>query len=107
VASLNQDTNTDSPLHASTSESLWTDLDLELGPESISFLNEVFMQGFAHSGSIANIDANDIMEGAIAYQRPYEIQGIDSSTLETALTAYFDFASLVLPIIHRDAFMAD
>jgi hypothetical protein len=45
IATLNPDTNTDSPLRASTSESLWTDLDLELSPESISFLNEVFMQG--------------------------------------------------------------
>ncbi|KAL5358459.1 hypothetical protein BJX96DRAFT_43225 [Aspergillus floccosus] len=116
VATLNPDTNTDSPLHASTSESLWTDLDLGLNPESILFLNEVFMQDFAPSETIANIDgpsdaspqnANEIMEEAIANPSPYEIQGIDSSTLEAALTAYFDFASLVLPIIPRDALMAD
>jgi hypothetical protein len=113
---LTPDAITDSPIYASTSESLWTDLDFQLSSESILFLDEVFMQGFATSESIANIDdqsntcagnANEIMEGAMADRNPYEIQGIDSGTLETALAAYFDFAYLVLPIIHRDAFMAD
>jgi hypothetical protein len=116
AATLTPDANTESPLYASTSESLWTDLDLQLSSESLSFLDEVFMQGFAPSESIANINdqsnncsrnANEIMEGAMANQNPYELQGIDSGTLEAALTGYFDFASLVLPIIHRDAFMAD
>ncbi|KAH8697428.1 hypothetical protein BGW36DRAFT_461415 [Talaromyces proteolyticus] len=74
------------------------------------------MHSFAPSESIANIDGrsdaslqnvNEIMEGTIANQSPYETQGIDFSTLEAALAAYFDFASLVLPIIHRDALMAE
>ncbi|KAG2414319.1 hypothetical protein HFD88_003510 [Aspergillus terreus] len=116
VATSNPDPNTVSPLHASTSESLWTDLDFELNLESVSFLNEVFMQDFAPSETIAHIDGpsdaspqnvNEIMDGATANRSSYEIQGIDFSTLEAALTAYFNFASLVLPIIPRDALMAD
>jgi hypothetical protein len=109
AATFTPDSNTDSPLYASTSGSLWTELDLQLSSESLSFLDEVFMQGFAPSESITNIDdqSNEIMEGAMANQNPYEIKGIDFGTLNAALAAYFDFASLVLPIIHRDAFMAD
>lgn len=116
AATLTPDASTGSPLYASTSESLWADLDLQLSSESLSFLDEVFMQGFTPSESVGNIDdqsntclrnASEIVEGAMANQNPYGIQGIDSSTLEAALAAYFDFASLVLPIIHRDAFMAD
>ncbi|KAF3385386.1 hypothetical protein F1880_002744 [Penicillium rolfsii] len=116
AATFTPDANYDSPLYASSSESLWTDLDLQLSSESLSFLDEVFMQGFAPSEPVANVDdhsstypqnSNVIMGESIANQPPYEIQGIDSGTLEAALAAYFDFASLVLPIIHRDAFMTD
>lgn len=116
AATLTPEANADSPSYASTSESLWTDLDFQLSSESLSFLDEVFMQGFAPSESITNMDnqsktcprnENKILEGALANQNPYEIQGINTGTLDAALAAYFDFASLVLPIIHRDAFMAD
>ncbi|KAL4909605.1 hypothetical protein BDW74DRAFT_173099 [Aspergillus multicolor] len=124
VATLHPNTNTDLSIPASTtgSNSLWTDLDMELSAESISFLDEVFMQEFAPSNSTANIDTDSrpdtrlqnanrtsSMERAIANQSPipYQIPGIDVSTLEAALTAYFDFASLMLPIIYRDALIAD
>ncbi|KAJ0419588.1 hypothetical protein BJY00DRAFT_313968 [Aspergillus carlsbadensis] len=112
----NPDIVGNSLLDDSAGESLWTNLDLELGSE-IPFLNEMFMQGFpAPSESIANIDGQSdasiqnpsgFLEGAIANHGLYEIQGFDPSILEGALTAYFDFASLVLPILDRDAFMAD
>ncbi|KAE8337422.1 hypothetical protein BDV24DRAFT_177522 [Aspergillus arachidicola] len=109
------DANINFPLHASTSES-WADLEFELSSQSISFLNEVFVQECNPSESMVNLDdlsdpslqpGSDSTEGATANQSPYKIQGIDFSTLEAALAAYFDFAALVLPIIHRDAFMAD
>ncbi|TPX12583.1 uncharacterized protein E0L32_000760 [Thyridium curvatum] len=85
----------------------WQDFGWDLGPDSISFLDSIFTHdyNFDMTPDAPGMIANE--EDAGDSQSPYEIYGLDPSTLEAAIGAYFDLASLALPILDRDAFQAD
>ncbi|KAF4345105.1 Zn(2)-C6 fungal-type DNA-binding domain protein [Fusarium beomiforme] len=87
----------------------WQDLDWDLGADSISFLDSIF----SHAYNFDNIpDTSDIEfcgqpETSTSCQSPYEVSGLELTILDQAIKAYFDLAWLALPILSRDAFMAD
>ncbi|RGP73958.1 fungal transcriptional regulatory [Fusarium sporotrichioides] len=85
----------------------WPEIDWELGTESISFLDGIFTQNH-NFDIISNMPPGDASgEIAAASQSPYELSGVDSITSQVAIEAYFDLASLALPILSREAFMWD
>ncbi|KAF4943425.1 hypothetical protein FGADI_13414 [Fusarium gaditjirri] len=89
------------------SESVWQQISWDLGAESISFLDSVF----THDYNFDNMpDAPQIYAGeevADTSRNPYEILELDPNTLEAAIDAYFNLASLAIPVLDRNAFQAD
>ncbi|KAF4949967.1 hypothetical protein FSARC_13328 [Fusarium sarcochroum] len=78
----------------------------ELGTDSIAFLESIFTQNYDFD-IMSNISPREASREAENYLSPYSISGIGLSTLNTAIEAYFDLASLALPILSRETFMAD
>ncbi|KAI8633035.1 hypothetical protein F5Y19DRAFT_285808 [Xylariaceae sp. FL1651] len=92
------------------------DFDFELSPESISFLDSVFIRNYNTTepntvwGNMLDPAPQDVDEQRSSLtqeQNPYLVSDIDTETLEAAIEAYFSFASLALPILYKDAFMID
>ncbi|KAF5621946.1 hypothetical protein F52700_10820 [Fusarium sp. NRRL 52700] len=92
---------------AVSSESVWQDISWDLGAESISFLDSVFTHNynFDNMPNSPQIYASEQVAGAS--QNPYQIRDLDPSTLKEAIDAYFDLASLAIPMLDRNAFQAD
>ncbi|KAH7199578.1 hypothetical protein DER44DRAFT_787917 [Fusarium oxysporum] len=102
-----------SPLDASVqypavdSESAWQEIGWDLGAESISFLDSVFTHDYSFDNMPNTPQIYTSEEVAGALRNPYEILELDLSTLKAAIDAYFDLASLAIPILDRNAFQAD
>ncbi|KAI1166332.1 hypothetical protein F5B18DRAFT_74192 [Nemania serpens] len=93
------------------------DIEFELSLESISFLDSIFLQGNDIGEPIlnqGNIMPTQLLQ-PIYEQRdnlaltknPYHSLDIQLETTDAAIDAYFSFASLALPILSKDGFMAD
>ncbi len=95
---------------------------LELGPDAILFLDQVFMAEPASEATWSLSAAEppaplpqqptdaaqqDIASPNTAQAEPWLNCGLDPATLTDALHAYFNLASLCLPILFEDAFWAD
>lgn len=89
------------------SEPAWQDISWDLGAESISFLDSVFTHdyNFDNMPNSPRIYASEEIVDAL--QNPYEILELDPNTLKAAIDAYFDLASLAIPILDRNSFQAD
>ncbi|KAI1425875.1 hypothetical protein F5Y12DRAFT_745034 [Xylaria sp. FL1777] len=95
---------------------IYSDFDFELSSNSISFLDSVFLQGQDTTEAIANRDdmpspalqpINEPQESLTGSKNPYCALYVEPETLDAAIDAYFSFASLSLPILSKDGFMAD
>ncbi|KAI3321347.1 hypothetical protein HD806DRAFT_524246 [Xylariaceae sp. AK1471] len=108
-------TSTQSPI---TSFSLPTssDIDFELSPESSSYLDSIFLGNCDMAEPTTNWDnmsnlalhpVDELRNNLVLNQNPYYISEVDPGTLDVAIEAYFSFACLALPVLYKDAFMAD
>ena len=87
---------------------MWQELGCELGTESISFLDGIFTQNFAvDTLSNSAFPMGVSQEYETSLRSSYDVSELDPSTLSEAIEAYFDLASLALPILYRDACMVD
>lgn len=106
------------------------DTPFELSPESILFLDQIFLGGFAtpldyvQPQTLTDIDNQSSMDAAVATQnraseslreasafsnsqKPWIDCGLDEAAFHSALHAYFDFAAVHLPVLIEDAFWQD
>ncbi|KAI1305697.1 hypothetical protein F5Y03DRAFT_355601 [Xylaria venustula] len=101
-----------------TTSSLPTDADFEfeLNPNGISFLDSIFLHGQDTTDALTNWDCIQAPSLQLADERPkltapnenpYCTSDIQPEVLDAAIKAYFSFASLALPILSKDGFMAD
>ncbi|KAF4439106.1 hypothetical protein F53441_12657 [Fusarium austroafricanum] len=89
-----------------TADFAWQEMGWELGTDSVSFLDSIFTQNYDFD-IMPGISPRETSGEVENYPSPYQISEIGPSTLNTAIEAYFDLASLALPILSREAFMAD
>ncbi|PNP53677.1 hypothetical protein THARTR1_05801 [Trichoderma harzianum] len=106
------------------------DTPFELSPESILFLDQIFLGGFAtpleylQPQTLTDIDIQSSMDAELATQnsaseslgeasafstsqKPWIDCGLDEAAFDSALHAYFDFAAVHLPVLIEDAFWQD
>ncbi|KAI0977036.1 hypothetical protein F4678DRAFT_411610 [Xylaria arbuscula] len=105
----------ESPL---TTSSLPTDANFEfvLSPNGISFLDSIFLHGHDTTDALANWNCiptstlqldDEPPKMIVPNENPYCASDIQPVALDAAIKAYFSFASLALPILSKDGFMAD
>ncbi|KAL7961601.1 hypothetical protein V8C34DRAFT_273040 [Trichoderma compactum] len=125
----NMDDGISSPLDQSPDFS-FIDTPFELSPDSISFLDQIFLGGFAtpleylqpqtltdidiQSSMVADLvtqnSASESLREASAFNTPQEPWidcRLDEAAFHSALHAYFDFAAVHLPVLIEDAFWQD
>ncbi|KAL7913039.1 hypothetical protein GGI35DRAFT_272281 [Trichoderma velutinum] len=106
------------------------DTPFELSPESVLFLDQIFLGGFAtpleylQPQTLTDIDIQSSMDADLATQnnasgslrgasalnapqKPWLDCGLDEAVFNEALHAYFDLAAVHLPVIIEDAFWQD
>lgn len=92
------------------------DFEFELSPNGISFLDSIFLQGHDTIEAIATWDSmpnpalqlmNEPQESLPPNRSPYCVLDIQPDMLDAAIDAYFSFASLALPVLSKDGFIAD
>lgn len=92
------------------------DLEFELSPEGISFLDSIFLHShdiseYATSRDTAPTPAlqlvNEPQNIIVTTKNPYCNLDIPPETLDAAIVAYFSFASIALPHLSKDGFMED
>lgn len=106
------------------------DTPFELSPESILFLDQIFLGSFEtpleylQPQPLADIDIQSSMAADVATQnsaseslreastfsisqKPWLNCGLDEAAFDSALHAYFDFAAVHLPVLIEDAFWQD
>ncbi|KAK4067618.1 transcriptional regulator family: Fungal Specific TF [Trichoderma harzianum] len=106
------------------------DTPFELSPESILFLDQIFLGGFEtpleylQPQALTDIDIQSSMAADFATQdsaseslreastfstsqKPWIDCGLDEVAFDSALHAYFDFAAVHLPVLIEDAFWQD
>ncbi|KAL7944477.1 hypothetical protein V8C42DRAFT_89653 [Trichoderma barbatum] len=125
-------TNMDDGIPSSMDQSpdfSFIDTPFELSPESILFLDEIFLGGsespleYIQPQSIAEVDILSSMGEdqstqnsqseplgdslAFSTSQPWRDCGIEEEIFHAALHAYFDFAAVHLPVLIKDAFWQD
>ncbi|KAI8952241.1 hypothetical protein F4801DRAFT_234334 [Xylaria longipes] len=94
----------------------YRDLGFELGPEGTSFLDSIFVQGHDISEYTTNRDIaptpalqliNEPQNNIVTTKNPYCDLNTPPEALDAAIEAYFNSASLAIPILSKDGFMAD
>ncbi|KAI0403230.1 hypothetical protein F4802DRAFT_321509 [Xylaria palmicola] len=92
------------------------EFEFEISPGDISFLDSIFLQNNSVAepgpswGSMPNSAmgvVNEPSNNLMATGNPYCFLDIPSEILDAAIGAYFTFASLALPTLSRNGFMAD
>ncbi|KAJ2986060.1 hypothetical protein NUW58_g5209 [Xylaria curta] len=114
------------PLDIATDTTTWSpmtqhllptssNLDFQLSPNDVSFLDSILQ---THDVAEPSADWGDmpspglqttgnLQDNLVAIKTPYNILGIQPETLDAAIEAYFSFASLALPVLSKDGFIAD
>ncbi|KAI1199614.1 hypothetical protein F5X97DRAFT_119570 [Nemania serpens] len=95
----------------------YPDIEFELSPGSVSFLDSIFLQShdmtepILDQGNISSTQflqpINEQRDNLALTPNPYYTPGIQFEAIDAAIDAYFSFASLALPILSKDGFMAD
>ncbi|UKZ80773.1 hypothetical protein TrVFT333_008538 [Trichoderma virens FT-333] len=93
------------------------DTPFELSPESILFLDQIFMGGYEapldyllpQTMTDVDIQSEPVREAPTfsTSQKLWLDCGLDEATFHAALHAYFDFAAVHLPVLIEDAFWQD
>ncbi|KAI1113681.1 hypothetical protein F5Y14DRAFT_202629 [Nemania sp. NC0429] len=96
---------------------IWPDIEFGLSPGSASFLDSIFLQSHDMTEPVPNLGdimptqllqpVNEEQDSVALTKNPYSSLDIQPETLDVAIDAYFSFASLALPILSKDDFMAD
>ncbi|KAI0536555.1 hypothetical protein GGR58DRAFT_382745 [Xylaria digitata] len=94
----------------------YPNFEFELSPQSVSFLDSIFLQGhdtaepIMNWGNMLNSTAQLIDEpqnSSALTENLYCTLEIKPEILDGAIDAYFSFTSLALPVLSKDGFMAD
>ncbi|KAL7798330.1 hypothetical protein V8C37DRAFT_367372 [Trichoderma ceciliae] len=126
---LNVDDGIPSSVHQ-TPDFSSVDMPFELSPESVLFLDQIFMSGYEAPLDYPNPQAmmgddiqpsvetgqaahhgqeeppTEVLAGS-TLQKPWIGCNLDEATFDAALQAYFNFAAIHLPVIMEDAFWQD
>ncbi|GAW26798.1 putative fungal transcriptional regulatory [Rosellinia necatrix] len=101
---------------ASSSLPAFPEFEFDLSPEGVSFLDSIFLQSHDMVEPIVvpgNTPAqplrleNELQNNQSTAPNPYCVPDIPLETLNTAIDAYFNFASLALPVLSKEGFMED
>ncbi|KAI1153506.1 hypothetical protein F4825DRAFT_251631 [Nemania diffusa] len=94
----------------------YPDFEFELSPEGTSFLDSIFLQNHDMTEPMTNWDnmptlALQLIDGSqnnlVAAKNPYCYLDIQPEILDAAIDAYFNVASIALPILSKEGFIAD
>ncbi|KAI0459973.1 hypothetical protein F5B21DRAFT_204611 [Xylaria acuta] len=94
----------------------YRDLEFELSPEGISYLDSIFLQNHNISEYTTNRDTaptsalqliDEPQDNIVTTKNPYCDLDTPPGTLDAAIESYFSFTSLALPILSKDGFMTD
>jgi hypothetical protein len=90
-----------------SSDILLQDSDWLMGNDSISFLESIFSYNYCLETVEDIAPTNVAADDTRTLESFYEDSGVDASIIRAAIEAYFDLASLALPVLLQYAFMTD